>query len=89
MSSIYRKCDPLAVKIARTFDDVVEIIKPTPDSQYRLIPCACGSSEVIYAQYIDPAGAPRWRVVCMTCSATTDTGSITRHDAQLEWNRRK
>lgn len=73
----------------RTFDDVVEIIKPAPDSQYRLIPCDCGSSEVVYAQYIDPAGAPLWRTVCMDCGAKVDTGSITRHDAQMEWNRRK
>lgn len=73
----------------RTFDDVVEIVKPDPDSQYRLIPCNCGSSEVVYAKYIAPTGSPLWRTVCMDCGAKVDTGRSTRHDAQLEWNRRK
>ena len=73
----------------RTFDDVVKIIKPDPDSQYRLIPCDCGSSEVVYAQYIDPTGAYLWRTVCTDCGATVDPGTSIRHDAQLEWNRRK
>ena len=73
----------------RPTDDVVEIIKPAPDSLYRLIPCDCGSTEVVYTQYIDPAGAPLWRVACMDGGAKVDAGASTRHDAQLEWNRRK
>jgi len=73
----------------RTFDDVVEITKPAPDSQYRLRPCNCGSQEVVYAQYIDAAGATRWRVVCMDCGATADTGTSVRHEVQLAWNRRE
>lgn len=74
---------------ARTFDDVVEIIKPDPDSQYRLIPCACGSNEVVYAQYTDAAGAPMWRVVCTDCGATVDLQGNVRHDVQVEWNIRR
>lgn len=73
---------------ARTYDDVVQIIKPDPDSQYRLVPCDCRSVEVIYAQYITPAGALLWRVVCTDCGATVDPQTDVRHDAQLAWNRR-
>ena len=73
---------------ARTFDDVVEIIKPDPDSQYRLTPCDCGSGEVVYARYITPAGALLWRVVCTDCGAVADLRGDVRHDVQCEWNRR-
>lgn len=74
--------------MARTFDDVVQIIKPAPDSQYRLCPCDCGSTEVVYAQYTDAAGAPMWRVVCMDCGKTVDLHDSRRHQVQLVWNRR-
>lgn len=74
---------------ARTFDDVVEITKPAPDSQYRLCPCECGSQEVIYAQYIDAAGAPMWRVVCTDCGATVDIHTDVKHQVQLAWNDRR
>ena len=73
----------------RTFDDVVQITKPDPDSQYRLIPCDCGSQEVVYAQYIDAAGAPMWRVVCTDCGATVDIHTNVKHQAQLAWNDRR
>jgi len=74
---------------ARTFDDVTEIIKPDPDSHYRLIPCDCGSQEVVYAQYIDAAGAPMWRVVCTDCGATVDIHTNIRHRVQVAWNTRR
>lgn len=70
----------------RTFDDVLQIVKPDQDSQYRLIPCSCGSHEVVYAQYINTAGAPMWRVVCTDCGKTADPGTDIRHSVQLEWN---
>ena len=72
----------------RTFDDVVQIIKPDTDSQYRLRPCSCGSSEVVYAQYAGPGGGLLWRVVCTDCGATADLQTDVRHDVQLEWNGR-
>lgn len=73
----------------RTFDDVAEIIKPDPDSQYRLKPCDCGSHEVVYAQYETPTGALLWRVVCTDCGAVVDLQTAVRHDVQIAWNGRK
>lgn len=70
----------------RTFNDVVEIIKPDPDSQYRLVPCDCGSHEVVYARYIGPGGPQYWRVVCTDCKKTVDLQGTVRHDVQVEWN---
>lgn len=74
---------------ARTFEDVVEIIKPDPDSQYRLTACDCGSSEVVYAKYITRGPTETWRVVCTDCRKTVDICATIRHQAQLAWNRRK
>ena len=74
---------------ARTFDDVVEIVKPDQDSQYRLRACtSCGSSEVVYARYIGPGGPRLWRVVCTGCRAMVDLQGTVQHDVQVEWNRR-
>lgn len=73
----------------RTFDDVVQIEKPEPDHHYRLIPCDCESQEVVYAQYIDTAGALMWRVVCIDCGATVDIHTNVKHQAQLAWNTRR
>ena len=83
------------------FDDVIEITKPDPDSQYRLIPCKCGSSEVVYARCVSPYCYDRpqkkppepsphdmWRVVCTDCGETT-TLEPKKHDAQIRWNGRK
>lgn len=75
--------------MTRTYDNVVQIIKPDADSQYRLIPCDCKSQEVVYIQYITPAGALLWRVVCMDCGTIVDPQTDVRHDAQMAWNRRK
>ena len=72
----------------RTYDDVVEIRKPAPDCHYRLCPCKCGSSEVIYARYIGPSGPRLWRVVCTDCGAVVDLQGSVQHDVQVEWNRR-
>lgn len=77
------------MKTDKLDQDVVQIIKPDPDSQYRLTPCDCGSSEVVYAKYIDRARAEVWRVVCTVCGKTVDVCTTIRHQAQLAWNRRK
>ena len=67
-------------------DNVLEIIKPEPDSQYRLRPCRCRSDNVAYVQYQYPDG-PRWAVKCFDCGAAIICSwPRPRHDAQLAWN---
>lgn len=66
-------------------DDVIEIKKPEPDSQYRLLPCKCKSDNVAYVHYNGRGGA-KWRVKCFDCGKTVDKGNTVRHDAQLVWN---
>ena len=66
-------------------DDVSEIKKADPDSQYRLLPCKCKSDNVAYVYY-DSCGGFAWRVKCFDCGYTVDNGNVVRHDAQLSWN---
>lgn len=66
-------------------DDVIEIKKPVPDSQWRLVPCECGSDNVAYVHY-EARGGEAWRVTCFDCGRTVDKGRRVRHDAQLAWN---
>ena len=66
-------------------NDVIDIKKPAPDSQYRLLPCKCGSDNVAYVHYNGKGGA-KWRVECFDCRRTVDKGNKVRHDAQLNWN---
>ena len=67
-------------------DDVIEIKKPDPDSQYRLLPCKkCKSDNVAYVHYNGRGGA-KWRVECFDCGHTVDKGYKVRHHAQLAWN---
>ena len=66
-------------------DDVIEIKVPEPDSQFRLIPCKCGSDNVAYEHYNGRGGAA-WRVKCYACGFTVDKGNRVRHDAQRNWN---
>ena len=66
-------------------DDVIDIKKPDPDSQYRLKPCKCSSDNVAYVHYNGRGGA-KWRVTCFDCGYTVDKGYRVRHDAQLAWN---
>lgn len=70
-------------------DDVLEIIKPAPDSQYRLRHCVnCGLENVAYVKYNHPDGET-WRVQCFDCGETADPGQpVPRHEVQLLWNRR-
>ena len=65
--------------------EVIAKIKPYPDSQYRLLPCKCGSDNVAYEHYNGRGGA-KWRVKCFDCGHTIDNGNTVRHDAQLLWN---
>lgn len=71
-------------------DDALEIVKPPPDSHFRLVPCrCCGGDNVVYEKYLHPTKGELWRVVCFDCQETVDTGdAVCRHQAQLEWNRR-
>lgn len=67
-------------------DDVIQIKKPDPDSQYRLLPCKkCKSDVVAYVHY-DGRGGAKWRVKCFGCGHTVDKGHRVRHDAQIAWN---
>ena len=65
-----------------TLDDAVQIVKPSPDSQYRLVPCRCGSDNVAYMLGVDG----QWRGMCFACD-TQGPGSTVRHDAQVKWNK--
>lgn len=62
-------------------DNVVQIIKPEADSQYRLRPCKCGGDNVAYALGVDGL----WRGNCFDCGHS-GTGAKVRHDAQQAWN---
>ena len=66
-------------------DDIIEIKVPEPDSQFRLVPCKCGSDNVAYEHYKGRGGAA-WRVKCYCCGFTVDKGNRVRHDAQRNWN---
>lgn len=69
-------------------DDALEIIKPEPDSHFRLLPCeSCHSDNVAYVKYHHPGG-DRWRVQCFDCGHTVETEEpAPRHSLQLLWNR--
>lgn len=67
-------------------DDVIEIKKADPDSQWRLRSCRCGSDNVAYVHYNGRGGA-KWRVKCFVCYFTVDKGNRVRHGAQLAWNK--
>lgn len=62
-------------------DNMVEIIKPEPDSQYRLRPCKCGGDNVAYMLGVDGL----WRGHCFDCGHS-GAGAKVRHDAQQAWN---
>ena len=63
-------------------DDVVQVIKPDPDSHFRLVPCKCGSDNVAYVLGADE----QWRAHCFDCGHT-GAGDRVRHEAQVKWNK--
>lgn len=71
------------------FDDVVELKKPDPMSQYRLKPCSCGSEDVVYLHCRDLYGNVFWKVRCMDCGTETGAMYAVQHGAQLGWNTRE
>jgi ribosomal protein S27E len=67
-------------------DDAVRMIKPEPDSQFRLVNCDCGSDQVAYLQ-LRIRGQLVWVVRCMDCGKQTTPDTMVRHTAQTRWNR--
>lgn len=67
-------------------NDVIQVIKPDSDSQFRLLSCICKSDNVAYVHYNGRGGAA-WRVKCFDCGHTVDKGNRVRHDAQINWNK--
>lgn len=62
--------------------DAIEVIRPDPDSHFRLLPCkVCQSEDIAYER---PWG---WRVRCQACGHTVDIGTHVRHEAQVAWNK--
>ena len=67
------------------FEDAIQIIKPEPDSHYRLLDCPeCNGDNVAYIQKANVAGAT-WHGMCFDCSHT-GKGDAIRHEAQKNWN---
>lgn len=59
---------------------------PEPDSQFRLLPCPCGSTEVEYTRRITtPPRRLEWAVRCRTCGKMSRYW-MAKHNAQIEWN---
>lgn len=59
--------------------------RPEQDSQFRLLPCACGNEDVGYQTCPSIHGA-EYRVKCLNCGRKTPWYPC-RHDAQWDWNR--
>lgn len=63
------------------------VIRPDPDSHFRLVPCkACRSEDVVYKG--EQVGDARfWQVECRCCGCTVDKSTQVRHEAQVAWNK--
>lgn len=70
-------------------DDAIGIMKPEPDSHFRLIPCGnCKGNNVAYVKYLDKDRV-RYRVSCFDCGNTVEPEKAAcAHDVQLVWNRK-
>lgn len=68
-----------------SMDDVIQIIKPAPDSQFLLLACPhCKGDNVAYVETANDGGL--WHGKCFDCGCTGE-GAAVRHDAQLLWNK--
>lgn len=68
-------------------DGVIKIVKPVPDSQFRLLSCNCGSDNVAYVKYRqEDTAEDAWKVSCFDCGRTVDKVDAVQHDAQRSWN---
>ena len=63
--------------------EAVEVVRPDPDSHFRLLPCKVCQSEDVCYEY-RPWG---WLVRCQACGHTLDIGTHIRHEAQVAWNK--
>lgn len=62
--------------------DATEVIRPDPDSHFRLLPCkACRDDNVAYERILG------WRVRCQACGHAVDINTHIRHEAQVAWNK--
>lgn len=68
-----------------SFDNVLQMVVPAPDGQFRLKNCLCGSDQTVYLQILG-SGQPMWVARCMACGKQSAEHAI-QHDAQLNWNR--
>ena len=59
---------------------IVRKIRPTFDSQYRLLPCGCGGE----AEYIE-FDSGFWAAACTVCKRRGRSYRV-RHTAQVNWN---
>lgn len=72
---------------APTLSDAISIVKPEPDSHFRLIGCECGGDNAAYIKFPVRNGAS-WRVSCLDCGRTaTADGIASMHYVQILWNR--
>lgn len=71
-------------EIKEKLGSLVDIHRPHPDSQFRLVPCSCGSRKVAYICY---GHKDHYTVMCDTCGKQTAL-HYTKHKAQIEWNGR-
>lgn len=72
-----------------SMDDVIQIIKPAPDSQFVLLRCPkCKGDNVAYVQRKTNMvlEGEIWHGKCFDCGCTGD-GAVIRHDAQRNWNK--
>ena len=69
-------------------DDAIEIKKPQPDNQFRLMACRCCNSEnAVFVKILCGDGVERWNTECADCGYGPAGYSETLHDAQMVWNR--
>ena len=70
-------------------DNAAQVIRPDPDSHFRLRPCSvCRSERGVYVG-CRADGDLLWGVQCPDCGHATDKIYAARHDAQVAWNEEK